>query len=103
MKNPRIIDLCAGKENVLFLTDNGQVFMSKYITTEIKDVEYYNRASTKPDRTVFTGRLTNMHLKALSFQKLGYQNIIGVNTDGNFHFSLLDNEGNYYDLDLSSN
>lgn len=102
MKNPRIIDLCAGKENVLFLTDNGQVFMSKYITTEIKDVEYYNRASTKPDRTIFTGRLTNMHLKALSFQKLGYQNIIGVNTDGNFHFSLLDNEGNYYDLDMSS-
>lgn len=103
MKNPRIIDLCAGKENVLFLTDNGQVFMSKYITTEIKDVEYYNRASTKPDRTIFTGRLTNMHLKALSFQKLGYQNIIGVNTDGSFHFSLLDNEGNYYDLDMSSN
>lgn len=103
MKNPRIIDLCAGKENVLFLTDNGQVFMSKYITTEIKDVEYYNRASTKPDRTIFTGRLTNMHLKALSFQKLGYQNIIGVNTDGNFHFSLLDNEGNYYDLNMSSN
>lgn len=77
-------------------------FMSKYITTEIKDVEYYNRASTKPDRTIFTGRLTSMHLKALSFQKLDYQNIISVNTDGNFHFSLLDIEGNYYDLDMSS-
>ena len=29
----KITDLCAGKENVLFLTDSGQVFISKYVTT----------------------------------------------------------------------
>lgn len=100
--NQRIIDLCAGKENTLFLTDSGQVFISKYITTEIKDVEYYNRASTRPDRTVFTSVQPNMHLKTISFEKLGYANIAHINTNGEYHFSLLDSAGNYYDLDMSS-
>lgn len=97
----KITDLCAGKENVLFLTDSGQVFISKYVTTEIKDVEYYNRGNTKPGRTVFTSVHPNMHLKTLSFQKLDYENIVHINTDGKFHFSLLDKEGNIFALDMS--
>ena len=42
-----------------------------------------------------------MHLKTLSFQKLDYENIVHINTDGKFHFSLLDKEGNIFALDMS--
>lgn len=97
----RIIDLCAGEENALFLTDSGQVFISKYITTEIKDVEYYDRSTTNPWRTYFTMVEYGMHLKSLSFEKLDYENIARINTDGGYHFSLLDKEGNYFNLDMS--
>ena len=32
---PKISNMCVGKENVLFLTEDGQVFISEYTTTQI--------------------------------------------------------------------
>lgn len=102
-RTPKIIDICPGIEYVLFLTDTGQVFMSEYRTKEIQDIEYYNTANTRADRIESTGIISQMHLKELSFQKLDLENIISINTDGNFHFSAVDEEGNYFGLDMTQN
>lgn len=97
---PAVMEICAGKENTLFLMENGQVFMSEYITTEVKDIEYYNRANTRADRTVFTSVKPNMELKALSFRRLDYEDIVRINTDGEYHFSLIDKNGDYFALSI---
>lgn len=94
------MEICAGKENTLFLMENGQVFMSEYITTEVKDIEYYNGANTRADRTVFTSVKPNMELKALSFRRLDYEDIVHINTDGEYHFSLIDKNGDYFALSI---
>lgn len=97
----KIVDICAGLENVLFLTNDGQVFMSEYKTNEIRDVEHYNTANTKKDRTDITSVISDMHLKELVFKKLDFQEIISINTDGNFCFSLVNVKGEYFYLDLT--
>lgn len=93
---PKIVSICSGKENVLFLFDNGQVVMSKYITKEIKDVEYYNTSNTRLDREIRTSVEPQMHLKELSFQKLDYENIVSISSDKDRNFFLVDKWGNIY-------
>ena len=98
--SPGIRDMCAGKENVLFLTEDGQVFISRYITTEIWDREetelYYYTASQS--RWVPVPSAADLEIKDITFQKLGWENIISINTDGEFQFSAVDREGNCYHL-----
>lgn len=96
----KIVDICAGLENVLFLTNDGQVFMSEYKTSEIRDVKHYNTTNTKTNRTEVTSVISDMHLKELVFRKLDFQEIISINTDGNFCFSLVNVNGEYFCLDL---
>lgn len=79
---PKIVAMCAGAENVLFLTDEGQVFVSRYVTTEIRDVEYYNLANTNPNRTETTGVVKDMELKQLDFVPLDFENVVNIGTDG---------------------
>jgi len=97
---PLIADICSGNENVIFLTDDGQAFASSYAACEIKDVEYYNLYSTNPDRER-TLVEKDMQLKTLAFEKLDWENIISINTDGEYHFTAVDEEGNYYVLDMA--
>ncbi len=96
----KIVDICAGLENVLFLTSDGQVFMSEYKTSEIRDIEYYNTTNTNINRTEVTSVISDMHLKELIFRKLDFQEIISINTDGNFCFSLVNEKGEYFCLNL---
>lgn len=87
---PQVIDIRAGKENFLFLTDDGQVFVSDYVDCErIEDSRY------------FYDRLEWPNLKTLGFEKLDWENIISINTDNDFQFTAVDEKGRYYHLDKS--
>ena len=90
----RIISICPCKENVLFLLNNGQVFASEYVTTEIKDIEFYDAGNTNPYRYSETAFYYNMHLKGISFYKLDYENIVSISSDKDSNFYLADESGN---------
>lgn len=92
---PYVISMCAGSENVLFLTNDGQVFMSKYVTNEIKDIEYYNQENTNPNRERVK-IIRDFPLKTMAFQKLDWENIIRINSNGLYCFSAVDESGMYF-------
>lgn len=94
---PKIITICAAKENVLFLTDDGQVFISEYVTSDIQDVAYYSLSSTYAER-IETSIISDMNIKRLNFRKLDWEDIISINTDGEECFSAVDAKGNCYYL-----
>lgn len=89
----RIVSICPCKENVLFLLNNGQAFASEYITTEIKDVEYYYIVQSNPQNSAPDIEY-NMHLKGISFYKLDYENIVSISSDKDSNFYLADESGN---------
>lgn len=92
---PYIVKICAGSENVFFLTNDGQVFMSEYITNAVEDVDYYNNISTNPNRErILTA--TDLNLKTITFHKMDWEDIISINTDGTHFFSAVDKDGRYY-------
>ena len=96
---PRIVDMCAGNENFLFLTDDGRVLVSSYATYEVRDVKYYDITSTNPNRErVLTAE--DFPLKIIQFEALDWENIISINTDGEYQFTAVDAHGEYYHLDL---
>jgi len=72
------------------LTDDGQVFISNYVTYETTNVPYHS-----PESSI------RVDLKTLAFEKLDWENIISINTDGEYHFTAVDEEGNYYVLDMT--
>ena len=95
---PYIVKICAGSENVFFLTNDGQVFMSEYITNAVEDVDYYNHESTNPNRErIIT--VKDLHLKTIIFHKMNWKDIISINTDGTYYFSAVDKDGEYFYID----
>ena len=95
---PEIIQICSGKDEALFLLENGQVLVSKYVTTEVKDVEYYafDDPIYTPGSSENTAILYQMRLKELSFEKLEYENIIGMAGNKLRGHCLWDKSGNIY-------
>ena len=98
---PEIVDMCAGSENILFLADNGEVFISEYVTKEIGDVEYYYLKSTNPNSDK-TGWIKDFPFKTINFYKLDWENIVSINTNGEYCFSAVDKKGDYFYLDMDS-
>lgn len=101
-ENSYIIDISSGKENTLFLMDNGQIFISEYTTYDVQDVEYYNLANTNPNRNIFTSVEPSMHLKKMTFRKLDLENIISINSDGEYNFTAVDLNGFYHLVELKN-
>ncbi len=92
---PKIISISPGVDGALFLLENGEVFVSEYVTTEIKDVEYFRRSHGNPQNT-WTTVAKDLPLKGLSFRKLDYENINGISSDKNNTFYLIDKDENIY-------
>lgn len=95
---PRVIAMQSGLENTVFLTDTGEVFISRYITSSTEDVSYFRRQN--PDITRLPNVLTieNMKLKKLTFEKLRLKDIVSISTDGKYTFSAVDVNGAYYTI-----
>lgn len=95
---PEIIQICPGKDEALFLLGNGQVLVSEYVTTEVKDVEYYafDDPIYTPGSSENTAILYQMRLKELSFEKLEYENIMSITGNKFRQPCLLDKSGNIY-------
>ena len=102
---PGLADMCSGKENTLFLTEDGRVFISNYVTVEAaytNNIECVNCQRTKEGNWGWEDSLSWTYpvlaIKDVAFQKLDWENIISINTNGEFDFSAVDSEGNYYHL-----
>ncbi|MBD5452854.1 MAG: hypothetical protein HDR30_00810 [Lachnospiraceae bacterium] len=95
---PEIIQICPSKDEALFLLENGQVLVSEYVTTEVRDVEYYafDDPIYTPGSSENTAILYQMRLKELSFEKLEYENIISITGNKFRQPCLLDKSGNIY-------
>ncbi len=95
---PRIIAMQSGLENTVFLTDTGEVFISRYLTCGTEDVSFFVRQN--PDITRLPSVLTieDMKLKTLTFEKLRLKNIVSISTDGKYVFSAVDVNGAYYTI-----
>lgn len=94
LNNTKITSMKSGKENVLFLTDDGQVFASYYETYTTEEVEFYNPNTTNPERTIFTNS-AYMNLKVLQFKKIDWEDVVSISSDGGYGFSGVDSKGNY--------
>lgn len=93
----RIVDSCSLEEHILFLTEDGQIFVSEYVTEKTESVEYYWRSpnliypSEKRFRTI--------DLKMVQLKRLEPEHIKSINTDGGSHFSAVDEEGRCWLID----
>lgn len=92
----RIVSMCAGEENALFLTEDGHVFASFYETYQVQDVSYYRRSNPAPERLPSILTIEDMELKRLAFQQIPLTDIvsIGIDEEGDF-FAIDQNSRNY--------
>lgn len=93
-----VTDICAGCENVFFLTESGEVFMSEYVTCGVKDIEYWHVVGDPMWDGPETAR--DLELKKLSFRRLGWKNIASINTDGTYYFTAVDEDGECFYVDM---
>lgn len=100
---PQIISIKSGKENTMFLTDDGQVFISKYEAYDTADVEYGLWQVANPDRDLQTATYYDMALKELTFQKLELTDIQSIWTNGENCFCAVDSGGGYYRIVIEDN
>lgn len=98
---PQIISISPGIDGALFLLENGEVFTSEYVTTEIKDVEYFERSHGNPQKTAIR-HAYDFHLKGLSFRKLNFENIINISSNKNNQFFLVDEDGNIFSYQIEN-
>lgn len=93
---------CAKNDNTLWYWDSGTVKYHDH-TDAIADPETYlenYQGSTIPDKET-TDIFQAMDLKTLAFEKLHYQKIVSINTDGLYSFTLVDEGGEWYEIDFS--
>lgn len=95
---PRIMDMFSNAENTLFLTSDGKLFVSSYVTDHVEDVEYYVKFNAEPKRLPAVEVSRDLPIKRIEFRQLEYQNIIRINGDGKNNFSAIDSKGNYYHI-----
>lgn len=100
---PHIVSIQSGMENTMFLTDDGQVFISKYETYEITDVEYGLWVVSDPSRMPHVATYQDAHLKELTFEKLDLTDIESIWTNGENYFCAVDREGGYYRIKMEDN
>lgn len=98
-----ISDMQSGKENTLFLMEDGSVFISQYETYKVQDVKYYRRSNPAPERLDSVLTEENVELKQLVFKKLDMENIVGIYTDGKNDFLAIDFQGGFYDVNVTDN
>lgn len=85
------------KEHVLFLAEDGQVFVSEYVTEKTESVEYYWRSPNLIYPSEM--RFRTIDLKTIQLKKLEPEHIKSINTDGGSNFSAVDEEGRCYLID----
>lgn len=93
---PRIIAMQSGRENTMFLADNGSVFISRYETCGVEDVFYYDKNNPRPGDLPSIRQIRDLELKTLVFERLGMENIVSISTDGEENFTAVDADGVYY-------
>lgn len=95
---PRIRDMFSNVGNTLFLTSDGKLFVSSYVTDHVEDVAYWVRFNADPGRLPTVEVSKDTPIKRIEFKQLDYQNIIRINGDGKYNFSAIDSKGNYYHI-----
>ena len=95
---PEIVDMCSNIENTLFLTSDGELFISSYVTDRIEDVEYYVKFNEDPGRLPAVEVRKEARISRITFESLDYHDIISINGDGQYNFSAIDSKGNYYHI-----
>ncbi|MCM1155908.1 MAG: hypothetical protein NC314_04305 [Roseburia sp.] len=93
---PAVISISPGKDGALFLMEDGRVFASEYITTEVRDVEHFDSRNPNPHISVRTAVEPHLSLKGLSFHQLEFENIVNISSDKNNNFYLIDKSANIY-------
>lgn len=89
----KIIDIKSAEDNTLFLTSNGNVWISKYkiVGTE-ENISYYVSGVSRP----YPGHVEtreSVSISDLTFEKLGVANIKYISTNGIDQFITIDAEG----------
>lgn len=95
---PRIKDMFSNTENTLFLTSDGKLFVSSYVTDHVEDVEYYVKFNANPGKSPEVEVSRDQPIKCIEFKKLDYHDIVSINGDGQYNFSAVDSMGNYYHI-----
>ena len=99
---PHVIAMQSGKEHTIFLTEDGEVFYSRYVTCNVQDIDYYKRSNPDPSRIPSIRTVEDMEIKTITFHKLKLKDIIQIDSDKKNNFSAIDSKGNYYHIQFSN-
>ncbi len=99
---PRIEDMFSNAENTLFLTSDGKLFVSSYVTDYVDDVAYWVKFNADPGRLPTVEVSRNVPIKLVEFEQLDYYDIVCINGDGKYNFSAIGAKGNYYHITIKN-